>query len=86
MAISITQLLHQELERLLRAPHGESKAARDEELETIFRDNAAIRLAANDAVRRYAERLSKEELLEVQLSLNAKLDELLSAKISEIVE
>jgi diguanylate cyclase (GGDEF)-like protein len=86
MAIPITQLLHQELERLLRALHGESKAARDEELETIFRDNAAIRLAANDAVRRYAERLSKEELLEVQSSSQAKLDEQLLIKIGELVE
>jgi diguanylate cyclase (GGDEF)-like protein len=90
MAIPITQLLHQELERLLRASGAASSdgrpAALDKEVETIFRDIAGIRMAANNSVRRWAERLSKNELLELQSSLDARLDEWLSAKISKLVE
>jgi len=87
MAIPITQILHQELERILNAsggaPDGENQT-RDKEIETIFRDGAAIRMAANDAIRRYAEWMSKDELIEFQSVLSAKLDELLSAKISNL--
>src|SRR5262249_18371869 len=90
MAVPITQILHQELERILNAfgatPNDENQAARDEEVETIFRDGAAIRLAANDAVRRYARQLSKDELIEFQSVLSAKLDKLLSTKIGNLVE
>src|SRR6266545_1429179 len=57
-----------------------------EEIERIFRDASAVRLAANDAIRRYAGRMSKEELIELQAVLGAKLDELLSAKIGRLVE
>jgi len=87
MAVPITQLLHQELERILKAPGAapdEENRTRDEEIETIFRDGAAIRMAANDAARRYAEQMSKDELIEFQAVLSAKLDELLSTKIRRL--
>jgi len=87
MAVPITQIWHQELERILNAsgvaPDDENRT-RDEEIETIFRDGAAMRMAANDAFRRYAEWMSKNELIEFQSVLSAKLDELLSAKISNL--
>jgi len=90
MAVPITQILHQELERIFKAfgapLNDENQTARDKEIETIFRDGAALRLAANDAVRRNAEQMSKDELIEFQSALSAKLDELLSTKISNLVE
>jgi diguanylate cyclase (GGDEF)-like protein len=90
MAEPITNVLHQEIGRILSAfgaaPNDEDSAARDEELETIFREAAAVRRAANDALRRYAERMGKDELIELQMVLGARLDELLSAKIVRLVE
>ncbi|MGE0130079.1 MAG: GGDEF domain-containing protein [Blastocatellales bacterium] len=90
MAATITQILHQDLERLLSvsgaALYDKNKTALDKEVEAIFRDSAAIRLAVNNAIRRYVERLSKDELIEIQSGLCSKLDELLLVKISELVE
>jgi diguanylate cyclase (GGDEF)-like protein len=90
MSEPITNVLHLEVERILSAfgatSNNEDHTAHDEEVETIFRDCAAIRLVANDALRRYTERMSKNELIEFQSVLSAKLDELLSAKISSMVE
>jgi len=90
MGVPITQILRQEFERILTAfgaaPDDESPMARDNELETIFREGAKIRLAAEDAVRRHAEQMSKNELIEIQTVLSAKLDGLLSTKISKLVE
>src|SRR5262245_1770098 len=89
MAEPITNVLHQEIGRILNAfgaaPNDQDSAARDEEVETIFRE-AAARQAANDALRRCAERLGKDELIELQTVLGARLDELLSAKIGRLVE
>ncbi|MGH9767169.1 MAG: GGDEF domain-containing protein [Blastocatellia bacterium] len=90
MTIPITQFLHRELERILNAfgaaPDNENRMTRDDEIETIFREGAAIRLAANDIVQRYVEQMSKDELIEIQSVLHAKLDESLSIKISNLVE
>jgi diguanylate cyclase (GGDEF)-like protein len=90
MAEPITNVLNQEIGRILSAfgaaPNGEDSAAQDEEVETIFREAAAARLAANDAIRRYAGRIGKDELIELQTVLGARLDELLSAKIGRMVE
>jgi diguanylate cyclase (GGDEF)-like protein len=90
MAEPITNVLNQEIGRILSAfgaaPNGEASAARDEEVETIFREAAAARLAANDAIRRYAGRIGKDELIELQTVLGARLDKLLSAKIGRMVE
>src|SRR6266511_863048 len=89
-AESITKVLHEEIERILSAfgaaSNNEDNATSDKEIEAIFRDASAVRLAANDAIRRYAGRMSKEELIELQAVLGAKLDELLSAKIGRLVE
>src|SRR5262245_50196482 len=90
MAEPITNVLNQEIGRILSAfgaaPNGEDSAARDEEVETIFREAAAARLAANDAIRRYTGRIGKDELIELQTVLGARLDKLLSAKIGRMVE
>lgn len=90
MAEPITNVLHQEVERILNAfgaaSNNEDPTARDKEVEMIFHEGAAIRMAANDALRRYAERISKDELIEFQSVLSAKLDELLAAKIRRMVE
>jgi diguanylate cyclase (GGDEF)-like protein len=90
MAEPITNVLNQEIGRILSAfgaaPNGEDSAAQDEEVETIFREAAAARLAVNDAIRRYAGRIGKDELIELQTVLGARLDELLSAKIGRMVE
>lgn len=89
MAISITQNLRQEFERLL-SPFGatpdETGTNQDEEIEAIFRKSAAIRLAANDLIRRHAERIGKDELIELLSDSQAKLDELISVKISALIE
>src|SRR5262249_21180451 len=88
MAGPITNVLHREIERILSAfgaaPDNEGRAAPDKEIEAIFREGAAVRLAANDALRRYAGRMSKDELIEFQSVLGAKLDELLSAEIMRL--
>jgi diguanylate cyclase (GGDEF)-like protein len=90
MSEPITNVLHLELERILSAfdaaSNNEDHTAHDEEIESTFRDCGAIRLVANDALRRYAGRISKNDLIEFQSVLSAKLDELLSAKISRLVE
>jgi diguanylate cyclase (GGDEF)-like protein len=90
MAEPITNVLHQEIERILSAfgasSNNEVGAARNEEVEAIFRECAAARLAANDVFRRYAGRMNKDELIELQAVLGARLDELLSAKIGRMVE
>jgi diguanylate cyclase (GGDEF)-like protein len=90
MAEPITNVLHQEIQRILSAfaaaPGNEDNEKRDKEVETIFREAAAVRLAVNDALRRHAERMSKDELIELQAVLGAKLDELLSVKIGRLVE
>src|ERR1044071_390814 len=53
MAESITKVLHQEIERILSAfgaaSNKEDNATSDKEIEAIFREAAAVRLAANDA-------------------------------------
>ncbi|HEY8461561.1 MAG TPA: GGDEF domain-containing protein [Blastocatellia bacterium] len=84
MTEAITNDLHQEIERILGA-FGASPDF-DKEVETIFREGAAIRLKANDVIRRNAERVSKEELIELQSILSAKLDDLLSARIGRLLE
>jgi len=90
MAESITKVFHEEIERILSAfgaaSNNEDNATSDKEIEAIFREAAAVRLAANDAIRRYAGRMSKEELIKLQTVLGAKLDELLSVKIGRLVE
>ena len=90
MAEPITNVLHQETQRILSAfgaaPGAEDNARRDKEVEAIFCEAAAVRLAVNDALRRHSERMSKDELIELQAVLGAKLDELLSAKIGRLVE
>lgn len=90
MAEPITNVLHQEVERILNAfgaaSNIEAPTERDKEVETIFRDAAGIRMAANDALRRYAERMSKDELIEFQSVLSAKLDELLATEIRRLIE
>src|SRR5215468_10663844 len=90
MAEPITNVLYQEVERILSAFGSESnnevRATRDKEVETVFREGAAIRLEANDALRRYAGQMSKDELIEFQTVFSAKLDELLSTEIMRLVE
>jgi len=90
MAGPITKVLHQEIERILSAfdaaSDSEDQTARDKEVEAIFREGAAARMAANDALRNYAGRMNKDELIDFQSVLGAKLDELLSAKVSRLVE
>jgi diguanylate cyclase (GGDEF)-like protein len=90
MAESITKVLHEEIERILSAfgaaSNNEDNATSDKEIEAIFRDASAVRLVANDAIRRYAGRMSKEELIELQAVLGAKMDELLSDKLGRLVE
>src|SRR5262245_20361811 len=62
MAESITKVLHQEIERILSAfgaaSNNEDNATSDKEIEAIFREASAVRMAANDAIRRYAGRIS----------------------------
>jgi diguanylate cyclase (GGDEF)-like protein len=90
MAKPITSELHQEIERILSAfgaaSNGEDHARSDEEVEKIFREIAAIRLEAAEALGRYAARVSKDELIERQSILSARLDELLSVRIKRLVE
>lgn len=90
MAEQITNVLHQEIERILSAfdavSNNEDHTMRDQEVEAIFREGAAARQAANDALRRHGEPMNKDELIEFQSVLGAKLDELLSAKIGRVVE
>jgi len=90
MPVSITQILRQEFERFSdafgSAPIHDDASAGDRELETVFRDLAALRSSANDVVRRRANELSKGELIELQAGLNAKLDELLSVEIERLIE
>jgi diguanylate cyclase (GGDEF)-like protein len=90
MSEPIRNVLHLEVERILSAfdaaSNNEDHTTHDNEVETIFRDCAAIRLDANDALRRYAGRMSKGELIEFQSALSARLDELLSSKISRLLE
>jgi diguanylate cyclase (GGDEF)-like protein len=90
MAEAITNVLHQEIERILNtfgvASNNEDHTERDKEVEAIFHEGAAIRLAANDALRRYAGRMSNDELIEFQSALSQKLDELLATRIMLLVE
>jgi diguanylate cyclase (GGDEF)-like protein len=87
MSASITQIMHRELDRLVSAIRlSEDAPARDHEVETVFRDIAALRASANDAVRRCRNELSKDELIGLQSDLHAKFDELLSTKIKELIE
>jgi len=90
MAESITKMLDQEIERILSAfvaaSNNEDNATSDKEIEAIFSEAATVRLAANDAIRRYAGRMSKDELIEFQAILGAKLDETLSVKMGRLVE
>lgn len=90
MSEAITNVLRQEVERILSAfgawSNNEGRSARDEEVEAVFRECAAVRLAANDALRRYAGRMDKDELIEFQSALGAKLDELLSAEVRRLIE
>lgn len=90
MPVSITQILPEEPERLHRAfgamTSREGGDVSDSDLETIFRDLAALRSSANDAVRRRANELSKDDLIGLQSNLHAALDELLSKKIEELIE
>jgi diguanylate cyclase (GGDEF)-like protein len=90
MAEPITNVLHQEVERILSAfgaaSNNEDRATRDKEVEEIFREGAAARLEAHDALRRCAASMSKDELIEFQSDLSAKLDELLSARVMRLVE
>ena len=86
----ITKVLHQEIERIFSAfdatSDNEDHATCDKDVEAIFREGAAARMAANDALRNYAGRMNKDELIEFQSVLGAKLDELLSVKIRRLVE
>jgi diguanylate cyclase (GGDEF)-like protein len=90
MAVPMTTILNRELERILKAsvpsPNDENVAARDEEVAAIFRTYAAMRLAAADVLRRYADRMSNEELIESQLALSARLDEWLAPKIGALID
>ncbi|MCI0390947.1 MAG: GGDEF domain-containing protein [Acidobacteria bacterium] len=90
MTFPITNILNQELERILNAPgaalYDESQPARDKGVETIFRDCAAMRLAATEALRRYAKQMSKDELIGFQATLSERLDEWLSTKINNLIE
>jgi diguanylate cyclase (GGDEF)-like protein len=84
MAELITSELHQEIERILSAFGAASNS--EEDVEMIFREGATIRVEANKAIRRHAERMSKEELLEFQSILSARLDEMLSARIMRLLD
>jgi diguanylate cyclase (GGDEF)-like protein len=90
MLVSITPILRQEFERLSDAFGSttirDGATARDCELETVFRDLAALRSSVNDIVGRHANELSKDQLIELQSGLNAKLDELFSVKIERLIE
>jgi len=82
-------ILNQELERILNsagvAPDDENRPARDQGVETIFRDGLAARLVVTDALRRNAEQMSKDELIEFQLAFNARLDDWLSTRIEDLI-
>src|SRR5262245_13630906 len=58
MAQSITKVLQEEIERILSAygaaPNNEDNATSDKEIDAIFSEASALRLAANDVIRRYA--------------------------------
>ncbi len=90
MSISITPILRQEVERLGDAFGStlirDGATACDRELEMVFRDLATLRSSVNDVVRRRANELSKDQLIELQAGLNAKLDELFSVKIERLIE
>jgi diguanylate cyclase (GGDEF)-like protein len=90
MSISITQILRQELERLSGAfgstPICDDATARDRELETVFHDLATLRSSVNDIARRRAHELSKDQLIELQSGLNARLDELFAVEIERLIE
>ncbi|MBO0858788.1 MAG: GGDEF domain-containing protein [Chloracidobacterium sp.] len=90
MAKAIMKGLHQEIERILSkfssATNNEDRTPRDKEIDKIFRENAAIRLEAHDALYRYAAQMSKDELIEFQSLLSAKLDDLLSVRVIRLVD
>jgi diguanylate cyclase (GGDEF)-like protein len=100
MVVSIIQILRQEAERILSAFADSTLDAsiivsyegRDicgehgKELDAIFRAAALARASICDAVRARAEKISKNELIEVQTIFHARLDELLSKKIRDLVE
>jgi len=89
MAVPITNILNQEIERILNAPGAgpcdESRPAGADGVETIFRDCAAMRLAATEFLRRFAKQMSKDELIEFQSALSERLDEWLSTKINHLI-
>jgi diguanylate cyclase (GGDEF)-like protein len=80
----ITSELHREIERIL-SMFGEASNG-EEDVETIFREGAAIRVKANEAIRRHAGRMSKHELLDFQSILGPRLDEMLSARIMRLLD
>ena len=86
MTVPITDILNQELERILNAPGAAPDVeSRSEGVETIIRDCAAMRLAATESLRRYAEQMSKGELIEFQSALSERLDDWLSRKINRLI-
>jgi len=89
MAVPILNILNQELGRILdalgAAQNAESRPAGDQGVETIFSECAAARLAATRALRRYAEQMSREELIEFQSALSQRLDEWLSTRINSLI-
>ncbi len=90
MAVSITQILHVELDLLFGASGAmttrEVDPAREDEIEMIFRDLAALRSSVGDAVRRYTTELSQDELIELQSRLHTALDDAFSVKIKKLFE
>jgi diguanylate cyclase (GGDEF)-like protein len=90
MSVAITQILRQEFERLSdafgSALNCDDVIACDRELEEVFRNLAALRSSVSDVVRRRANELSKDQLIELQSGLNAKLDELFSVGIERLIE
>ena len=90
MPVSITQILRQEFERLSDAfgsmPIHDGASDRDRELETVFRGLAELRSSVNEVIRRRANELSKDQLIDLQAGLNAKLDELFSVEIERLIE
>ncbi len=90
MAVPITQILRREITRILNefgaAPGDEKQIARDSEIETIIRNGAATRLAADELIRRYEAALSENELIEIQSEIYARLDELLALQLTILFE
>jgi diguanylate cyclase (GGDEF)-like protein len=90
MAVSTTQILRQELERILSPfgidPFDASHVRGDEDVEAIFREVAAMRLSIIAAIRSHSEKTNEEELIEIQSLFHAKLDELSSARIRGLIE